>query len=449
MHFADALAKKDLYAELKVKPTATTAELRSAYRRAALASHPDKGGNAETFHSTVLAFETLSCPTSRALYDQARKQLAPSCANLRKPASGKRRRIPAPCQAGRREPKRPAKCSKRGESPVCGVDHVVAAVPSPPPAPKPRVPEPAPQVDAYLEQLRAILQAMAPSQRCEAITGLTPSVRSALFRFMVSQPTLIDLKTAPSVGRAGGRKRALTSRGTDVRTVRNLHTTTYHAQLRIRHLRLYTRAHADIETAIKHQMFFVQVRHAIENAGDGVWDEPAQFCNTFQDVLNKAGISDVELGLGVFVYMRADEWMDRSMVVTSPVMPLADAVSAHSRLDKARRMSWESLKAEWVPLLRATQHARRGRLSLAQAESAAQGARLRLLERRMARAASHVQRQLGLEERSAARLAEAHARAQLRTTTTTKAAWQRREQRRQREVRAEKLRWLHRPGFTM
>ena len=41
-------------------PSATDNEIRSAYRRRALSTHPDKGGSAEAFRSVVSAFETLT-----------------------------------------------------------------------------------------------------------------------------------------------------------------------------------------------------------------------------------------------------------------------------------------------------------------------------------------------------------------------------------------------------
>ena len=40
-------------------PSATDSEIRSAYRRRALSTHPDKGGSPEAFRAVVFAFETL------------------------------------------------------------------------------------------------------------------------------------------------------------------------------------------------------------------------------------------------------------------------------------------------------------------------------------------------------------------------------------------------------
>lgn len=63
-----------LYDELSIKPTATTAEIRRAYRHRAMKTHPDRdGGNAEEFKRVQLAYEVLSDPMRRAEYDRTGK----------------------------------------------------------------------------------------------------------------------------------------------------------------------------------------------------------------------------------------------------------------------------------------------------------------------------------------------------------------------------------------
>ena len=60
---------KTLYEVLGLAPSATTDQIKTAYRKAARATHPDHGGSAETFHVIAEAYEVLSNPEQRAAYD--------------------------------------------------------------------------------------------------------------------------------------------------------------------------------------------------------------------------------------------------------------------------------------------------------------------------------------------------------------------------------------------
>lgn len=76
------------YAALGLKPTATAAEIKRAYHRQAKAAHPDAGGNAETMAQVNEAYQILSDPVARHLYDQ-RSADAPE---THQPHSGRPRR---------------------------------------------------------------------------------------------------------------------------------------------------------------------------------------------------------------------------------------------------------------------------------------------------------------------------------------------------------------------
>eukprot|EP00930_Biecheleria_cincta_P005098 TRINITY_DN106018_c0_g1_i1.p1 TRINITY_DN106018_c0_g1~~TRINITY_DN106018_c0_g1_i1.p1 ORF type:complete len:478 (+),score=105.33 TRINITY_DN106018_c0_g1_i1:50-1483(+) len=58
------------YEALGLDPSASESDIRFAYRRRALATHPDKGGTAESFRLVVEAFETLIDSARRAAYDR-------------------------------------------------------------------------------------------------------------------------------------------------------------------------------------------------------------------------------------------------------------------------------------------------------------------------------------------------------------------------------------------
>ncbi|HEX3588245.1 MAG TPA: DnaJ domain-containing protein [Pseudonocardiaceae bacterium] len=67
----------DYYELLGVARTASTADIRSAYRALAKVMHPDAGGTAGTFHLLRQAYETLSDPALRADYDRDGKPATP------------------------------------------------------------------------------------------------------------------------------------------------------------------------------------------------------------------------------------------------------------------------------------------------------------------------------------------------------------------------------------
>lgn len=68
------MAQRDYYEILGVSRNATDAEIKKAYRRAALRYHPDRNPGAssaaERFREAATAYEVLSDPKSRKLYDQ-------------------------------------------------------------------------------------------------------------------------------------------------------------------------------------------------------------------------------------------------------------------------------------------------------------------------------------------------------------------------------------------
>lgn len=57
------------YETLGVEPSASVDQIKQAYRRKAMQTHPDKGGDAEEFKRVNEAYETLSDPQKRSQYD--------------------------------------------------------------------------------------------------------------------------------------------------------------------------------------------------------------------------------------------------------------------------------------------------------------------------------------------------------------------------------------------
>ena len=63
----------DHYTVLGVGRTATTDDIRSAYKEKAMKNHPDRGGDPEVWQAIQKAFDTLSDLQRRALYDRGAK----------------------------------------------------------------------------------------------------------------------------------------------------------------------------------------------------------------------------------------------------------------------------------------------------------------------------------------------------------------------------------------
>jgi len=64
---------EDHYAVLGVEQTASTDEIRNAYKEKAMKNHPDRGGSQEAWTAIQKAFDTLSDLQRRAVYDRTKK----------------------------------------------------------------------------------------------------------------------------------------------------------------------------------------------------------------------------------------------------------------------------------------------------------------------------------------------------------------------------------------
>lgn len=61
---------KNYYKILEIEKTASTDEIKKAYRKLALKYHPDRGGDQEKFKEINEAYQILSNPQKKAQYDQ-------------------------------------------------------------------------------------------------------------------------------------------------------------------------------------------------------------------------------------------------------------------------------------------------------------------------------------------------------------------------------------------
>lgn len=66
----------DLYEVLEISPSATADEIKSAYKKASMKHHPDRGGDEDKFKDINDAYLILSNEDKRKYYDASRKVYA-------------------------------------------------------------------------------------------------------------------------------------------------------------------------------------------------------------------------------------------------------------------------------------------------------------------------------------------------------------------------------------
>mmetsp|Transcript_96912 Transcript_96912/g.172502 ORF Transcript_96912/g.172502 Transcript_96912/m.172502 type:complete len:426 (+) Transcript_96912:152-1429(+) len=352
--YQDGLAERDLYAVLQVAAAAGAAEIRAAYRRAALAAHPDKGGTPQTFHDVTSAFDVLSCPIARALYDRDRQRWLAKEEQERQKKGVSRKRSSKASESS----------NSRGAQP---------------------------RLAGSLCKLHTVLQSMDKTRRNESISNLSSSLQKSLIAYMEErrhEPAeagdMTDTTGEEQAEEADVCQGKAKSSSVRLRAVRSGAGTKYSAQLDLDSLRSYTRQNP-LEAAVEAQLVLAQVRDrlvAAEEENPSLWQEPDEFCEIFHTVLREHSTNAETFGLSVFVQMRASQWVANSHCITSPVVSLAEAVALRARLVSARQSSWKELRQEWLQLLQQGKKS----LSLADAETFVDKARSEFLERRLLQA---------------------------------------------------------------
>lgn len=376
------LQNSNLYVVLGICTDATPAELRAAYHRAALRTHPDKGGSSEDFRLASRAFEVLSCPTRRKSYDSS--QLPPS-----------RKR---PC----------TRSLVAKEIVTSSTTSASAATPGPHPKrrrmslfPRRRHTQTQKKKDLHttltaMHRLWQVLQSMTAKSRHEVFTGMTQVMRKALIRFKERYPGEISpcVRDAHACGAWPARHTPQTL-ATSIRTCSRAGRTKYQAQMHMKALRLYAPPQESLNSAIEHQIQLSRLRYVIaagEKADPGIWSDAKKVYHVCQTVLGEMGTSENDFGLRAFVHIRAQRWLGQRVQITSSSTVLSAALDTHARLLMARAASWEVFRAEWIQLMLG-----KGRLALTDAEAVADKARQTELQSQVTKALFGAEKALGKE----------------------------------------------------
>jgi restriction system protein len=128
------MADANYYELLRLEPSATAEEIKAAYRRLSSRVHPDAGGSEALFRQVNLAYETLSDPARREIYDR-NGYVEPGIQSSGASAPGWRRTDDKP-------PKKPGPKAKPKADPTSS-SHDESSDEQPPPRSPPPPPPPA------------------------------------------------------------------------------------------------------------------------------------------------------------------------------------------------------------------------------------------------------------------------------------------------------------------
>jgi curved DNA-binding protein CbpA len=321
--------EQDFYRTLCLDSSAVAADIRKAYRQAALHAHPDKGGSSEMFHAISQAFDVLSCPIARRAYDDRWKSFGRKLVVMRT----KKRQA----SFSQMQEKRPLKRRCRSNGRCLSRKSVDFK----------------PQAHIALESLRHALQEMPHRQRLAAVSKMDKRITAALTAFMKKGDAkphsdgCMSVTAENSLGSTFDSRAIKPSRG--VWILRGSGVCRYKARVNFNCLCLYGRWQSDLDTAIEHQMALTRVRNAVmtELAHDsGRYMTPTRVSEICRLILAESQVEESKLGLAAYVSMRA-----YGCRMDSPALSLEQAWSLQAKLMEARKASWEHFREMWIVLL--------------------------------------------------------------------------------------------------
>jgi len=259
------------------------------------------------------------------------------------------------------------------------------------------------KADRSLEGLRVILQSMSPEQRRETLTKMGHRLKGAFLVFMEARRKDPHSPVAAGIcwKHANRSSRASATALAHVRTIRTSQGVRFQALLHMKCLRLYSRGTTEMNVAITHQSALVEMRKAILAAArddQHLWEKPDNLYRICKSVLMEEGSSEEAMGLGALVHMRANQLLGKPYTIISPRLPLSQALRTHSRLLRARRTSWESLREEWLSVMQ-LKHGSQCSTAVKDAETLADNARKVALQKSFVKALRAVECAIDLKDR--------------------------------------------------
>lgn len=369
----------DYYDILGLEQAATSSDIKAAYKRQALRSHPDKGGSSEQFRLVVKAFEVLFNASARQSYDRQRRIQRHEC-----PAPH-----PAPASAQQHKPSRSAASSGATQEPTSvGRQHGTTQLRRS----KPEI------LARYLSRLRRCLAECPRRIRQDVISKMSLLLRQKLLEQMEaavgtcgaclpqgdppsacsevspvsrddetpknSAPALsienqvqggplqeevecrVDFQ-GPASSAGAGLKRHGRKLYRGVNTLKSRGFMYYEARLSVRNLTLASRATRTLEEAVHNHTLLATFRQIFSEKEAGVKDSTAKLtAQNLQKALEETeGLSDV--GLSLQVVMDARPWVGK--MVTSPrTQEISKAISMWMQAEVARLEGWPAMSAVWL-----------------------------------------------------------------------------------------------------
>lgn len=441
-----------LYEVLQVPRAADAPTLRTAYRRAALLAHPDKGGSKEKFHLVALAFDTLSKQVSREVrsrFHSPRDPQTPGQPDASSERMDGQGRPHTGAGGGERAVRARRSRHGRGAAPASAL-----------------------RKSRAVGRLRSVLQSLDGATRREAVAALEPQIQRALLAYMLAQKAggdEVNQRTSASPGSVPrveiadlGRESRQHSSNIGSHGARcpqsgvvGVHRigAFYRASVAVANLEIYSGLRPRVGIAIDEHIILMQLREAIlleiDTGSKHTQQLDENILKVCRECLAKNGTSEREIQLRAKVRVRATQWIG-SARISSPTLPFETAIRLRSRLLRSKQSSWQSFRAECIALWQGERcfHGKRSRRTPQEAEAMAEKGWANAASRRLNTEARQ-RRLLNKAVRRVAAVLELEERRNSAEKARARAAAERKAAMNQRWSQDQLRKWYRRSDLTM